>query len=96
MSRGDCNSGIIEVLNLYNIQGDVCNNTVNIVLWHFNPVTNADHIISESNTPATNPRMVSLKINISTAAKAPNPVIKLRGDLFIRIEIIIIIAIQEK
>ena len=37
--------------------------------------------------------MVSLKINISTAAKAPNPVIKLRGDLFIRIEIIIIIEI---
>ena len=43
-------------------------------------------------TPATNPSMLSLKINISTAAKAPNPVIRVTGDLSRIIENIIMMA----
>ena len=42
------------------------------------------------------PRMVSLKINISTAAKAPSPVIRLRGDLLINMEMMTMMATHEK
>lgn len=40
--------------------------------------------------------MVSLKTSIRTAAKAPSPVIRLNGDLLIRMETMTITAIQEK
>ena len=40
--------------------------------------------------------MVSLKINISTAAKAPSPVIRLRGDLLINMEMMTMMATHEK
>ena len=37
-------------------------------------------------TPATNPKIESLNTNISTAAKAPKPVMSVKGDLPIRME----------
>ena len=51
---------------------------------------------SDISTPATNPRMVSLNINIRTAVKAPRPVMRLNGDLFIRMETMTIMPMQEK
>ena len=45
----------------------------------------------ESWTPATSPRILSLKTSMTTAAKAPSPVKSAKGDLFTRKEIIIII-----
>lgn len=49
---------------------------------------------SEIITPATSPRIVSLNTSINTAVKAPSPVIRLSGDLLIRIEMITITTTQ--
>ena len=51
---------------------------------------------SEIITPATSPRMVSLKISISTAVKAPSPVMRLTGDLPMVIETMTMTARQVK
>ena len=40
----------------------------------------------DSCTPATKPRMLSLNTSISTAAKAPSPVMSAMGDRSMRIE----------
>ena len=44
--------------------------------------------LAESWMPDTNPRMLSRKISISTAAEAPSPVSRMVGDLSSRIETI--------
>ena len=51
---------------------------------------------SEIITPATSPRMGSLNTSIRTAVKAPSPVIRLTGDLSIRIETTTMTTTQEK
>ncbi len=50
---------------------------------------------SDMRTPATNPRMVSLNISISTAVKAPSPVMRLSGDLLMRMDMTAMAPMQK-
>ena len=51
-------------------------------------------LFCDSWTPATKPRMLSLKISISTAADAPSPVSSTVGDLSIRTATMMMIPIK--